>query len=121
MNLEALKAILKNREEILEESALNNGVNSSVIVGIAKFATVNGYEKLSSPQKYHFDNCIRHLIENVQCYGYTHECEEKHQECHNTLDDDLVEHYSSIDGKYCMRCEAQASADAYTKESFFRD
>lgn len=42
-------------------------------------------------------------------------------ECPNVLDDDdLVEFYQN-DGKYCESCEAQASADAYSKESFFRD
>ena len=121
MNLEALKEIINNNVEILESSARDNKANEATVVGIAKFAASNGYEKLSDPQKYHFNNSIRHLIESVQCSGYNHELEEMPRECPNVLDDDdLVEFYQN-DGKYCESCEAQASADAHSKESFFRD
>ncbi|MDP5211962.1 hypothetical protein ORJ66_02755 [Pseudoalteromonas tunicata] len=121
MNLEALKEIIDNNVEILESSAKDNNADESTVVGIAKFAASNGYESLSKPQKYHFDNCIRHLIEDVQCSGYNHEFEESPRECPSILDDeDLVEYYQN-DGKYCESCEGQASADAHSKESFFRD
>jgi hypothetical protein len=121
MNLEALKEINTNNPEILEQSARDNNTDESTIVGIALFAANNGYEKLTSSQKYHFDNCIRSLIEEVQCSGYNHEFEENPRECGATLDDeDLVEYYQQ-DGKYCESCEAQASADAHSKESFMRD
>lgn len=121
MNLHALKEILDINVEILEESARDNGSDENTVVGIAKYAVGNGYEKLSNPQKYHFDNCIRPFIENVQCSGYNHEFEENPRECSNTLDDDdLVEHYQQ-GGKYCESCEAQASSDAHSKASFFRD
>lgn len=121
MNLEALNEIIKNQIEILESSATKHGVDGSVIIGIAKYAVANSYDQLSAPQKYHFDNCIKHLIQDVQCSGYTHELEPVHHECTNILDDDeLVEYYQN-DGKYCLSCEAQSSADAHSKESFFRD
>ncbi|KKA45902.1 hypothetical protein [Salinivibrio sp. KP-1] len=121
MNLNALKEIVDNQVEILESSARDNGADENTIVGIAKYAIGNGYDKLSSNQKYHFDNSIRHLIENVQCSGYNHEFVEVPRECPNILDDDdLVEYYQD-DGKYCESCEGQASADAHSKESFFRD
>lgn len=121
MNLHALDEIINNNVEILESSARDNNADENTIVGIAKYAVKHGYDKLSGPQKFHFDNCIRPLIENVQCSGYTHEFEEIHQECHNILDDDdLVEYYQQ-NGKFCDSCEAQASADAHSKESFFRD
>ncbi|PKG68293.1 MULTISPECIES: hypothetical protein [Pseudoalteromonas] len=121
MNLEALKEISTNNPEILEQSARDNKADEKTIVGIASFAAENGYEKLSDSQKYYFDNCIRPLIEDVQCSGYTHEFEEVHRECEATLDDeDLVEYYQE-QGKYCESCEAQASADAHSKESFMRD
>lgn len=45
MNLEALKEIIKNNVEILETSARENKANEATIVGIAKFAVSNGYEK----------------------------------------------------------------------------
>ncbi len=89
--------------------------------GIALFAVENGYEALSDKQKYHFDNAIRPLIEDVQCDGYTHELEEVHRECENILNDaDLVEYYRNDDG-FCESCQAQAEADAHSKASFFRD
>lgn len=121
MNLEALEEINKNNPEILEQSARDNKADVSAVLGIALFAAENGYDKLSSAQKYHFDNCIRPLIEDVKCSGYTHECEEMPSNCDAILDDeDLVEYYK-YQGKYCESCEAQASADAHSKESFFKD
>jgi hypothetical protein len=121
LNLDALKEINTNNPEILEESARDNSADESTIVGIAKFAAANGYESLSSPQKFHFDNCIRPLIENVSCSGYNHEFEEAPRVCEAILDDDdLVEYYQN-DGKYCENCEGQASSDAHSKESFMRD
>lgn len=120
MNLEALKEINKNHPEILEQSAKDNKADASTILGIALFVAENGCEKLSSSQEYHFDNCIRPLIEEVQCSGYTHECEEIPSNCDAILDDeDLVEYYKW--GKYCESCEAQASVDAHSKASFFKD
>ena len=121
MNLEALKEILNNSVEIIEESAEDNNANKDTVVGIAKYAVINGYDNLSQSQKYHFDKSIRPLIEDVQCTGYNHEFEEVRTECTNILDEDrLIEHYRG-DGEYCEQCEAQSSADAYSKESFFRD
>ena len=121
MNLEALQEIIENNIEILEASAREYGSDENAVVGIAKYTVVNGFEQLTDNQKYHFENCIRHLIEDIQCSGYTHELEEVSNECSNILDDeDLVEYYQN-EGKYCESCEGQASADAHSKESFFRD
>lgn len=121
MNLNALKEICTNKTEILEESARDNNADENTVVGIAKLAASKGYGRLTEKQKFHFDNCIMPLIENVQCIGYTHECEDGKIICNAILDDDdLVDHYRN-NGKYCERCEAQASADAHSKNSFFRD
>jgi len=121
MNLDALKEINANNPEILEQSARDNNTNESTVTGIALFAANNGYASLSPSQKYHFDNCIRSLIEDVQCSGYNHEFEEAPRECSTILDDDdLVEYYQN-DGKYCDSCEGQASSDAHSKETFMRD
>lgn len=121
MNFEALEEIIQNNVEILEAAARDNGVDENIILGVSKFAVANSYAALSVAQKYHFDNCIKPLIENVQCSGYNHEFEELRIECSNTLaDDDLVEYYK-FNEKYCESCEAQASADAHSKEAFMRD
>jgi len=121
MNLQALEEIIENHEKILESSAEDNNTDANVVIGIARFAVKNGFEALSNNQKYHFDNCIRHLIEDVQCSGYTHECEGVAYECINILDDSQLVEYYQEEGGYCEGCEAQASADAHSKESFFRD
>jgi len=121
MNLNALKEIIDNNVEVLKDSARGNKANESTIIGIAQYAISNGYEALSTPQKYHFDNCIRPLIENVKCPGYKHEFEEVPHDCPNILDDDDLVEYYKLDGKYCESCEGQASTDAHSKESFFRD
>jgi hypothetical protein len=121
MNLQALEEIIENHDQILESSAEANNVDANTVIGIAKFSVRNGFEALSNNQKYHFNNCIRHLIEDVQCSGYTHECEEVSHECVNVLDDDLLVEYYQEQGGYCEGCEAQASADAHSKGSFLRD
>ena len=121
MNLSALKEINQNQPEILNESARNNKADEEKIAGIARDAAENGYQALSDKQKYHFDNCIRPLIEDVQCSGYTHEFDDVKSECNNYLDDEVLVEYYQLQGKYCESCEAQESADAHTKESFMYD
>jgi len=121
MNLHALNEIINNHVEILEDTASQTNTDAATIVGIAKFAVSNGYEKLSHNQKYHFDNCIRPLIENIQCSGYNHEFDESPTECYHILDDsDLVEYYRE-GYKYCESCQARADSDAHSKEVFMRD
>ncbi|WGV98049.1 hypothetical protein QF117_04105 [Vibrio sp. YMD68] len=121
MNLNALNEIITNSPEILEQSARDSNADEGVVLGIARFAVGNSYESLSSNQKYHFDSAIRHLIEDVQCSGYTHELEDHHRECSNILDDnDLVEYYQD-QGGYCESCQAQSDADAHSKASFMAD
>ncbi|MEI8654999.1 hypothetical protein P4S57_20990 [Pseudoalteromonas sp. Hal273] len=121
MNLEALDELNTNNPELLEQSARDNGLDPEAVKGIALFAVGNGYEALSSNQKYNFDNGIRALIENVQCEGYSHECDEMPGSCSATLDDDdLVECYQNQEF-YCEYCQAQSSADAHSKASFFKD
>ena len=109
MNLEALKVIIKKDPDILEISALENNVDENIIVNLARYVSENGYDKLSNAQQYHFNICIRHLIEDVHCSGYNDEF----GECPTILDDkDLVEYYED-DGKFCESCEAEISAEAY--------
>lgn len=121
MNLDALREINTNNPEILEQSAIENSSDPETVKGIALFVVDNGYEALTAKQKYHFDNAIRVLIEDVQCDGYTHECEEWPNNCTNILDDDDLVDYYENNGGYCESCKAQASVDAHSKEVCFRD
>jgi hypothetical protein len=121
MNMDALKEIMDNHEGILAESVKINGGDQTVVWGIASYAVKNGYEELSSDQKFHFNNCIKHLIENVQCSGYKGEFEEAPISCGVILDnEDLVEYYQD-DGKLCESCEGQSSSESAYKESFFKE
>jgi hypothetical protein len=121
MNLDALREINNNCSEVLEQSARNNSVDEEIIKGIASYVVINGYEALSDKQKYHFDNSIRHLIENVRCPGYTHEFEEIKKKCENILDDEVLVDFYKNDGVFCESCQGQSDADAHSKASFFKD
>ncbi len=121
MNLDALKEILTNQVEILEESAKNNASDSSTVIGIAKYVVGNGYDKLSENQKYHFDKSIRHLIENVRCEGYQGPFGEDDNECQAILDDnDLVDCYRD-DNFMCENCKGDAASDAHSRDRFMED
>ena len=71
MNLEALKWIIDNRVELIEENADGTKYNSGTTVGIAKFLLGNqgDLDSLSPPQKYHYTEFIMPLIESVPCEG----------------------------------------------------
>ena len=121
MNLGALAFINQNCEEILDQAAKENSVSEKMVKGIALFVVSNGYDKLTSDQKFRFDQVIRPLVEGVQCSGYTHELEEEHEECNSILDEDVLVEYYRSGGAYCDRCQGQSDADAHTKESFMRN
>ena len=121
MNIDALREINANCEGRLEASAVDAGSDAEVVKGIALFVAKNGYDALSSNQKYHFDQAIRPLIEAVQCEGYRHEFDETPPHCEATIDDRRLDECYRSNIFYCDACEAQASADAHTKERFFRD
>jgi len=115
MNFNALNEILENQEEALEGSANENGTDIDVAFGIARDAVANGYDSLSKSQKYHFDNCIRHLIENVTCDGYRGAFSEDDPHCQNVLDDDDLTDCYRQDSFLCEDCLSEASGDLYSK------
>ncbi len=71
MNLEVLNHIISNAVEKIEELSKNNNLESDFSVGIANFLLGNegNVSKLSTKQRYHYDRCIKPLIERVSCYG----------------------------------------------------
>jgi len=121
MNVDALKDIIKNNPEIIEESARNNSADPRAVKGIARFFIDNSYNILSNRQKYHFDKSIRPLIEDVKCEGYTHELEDIPADCDAKIkDEDLIDCYQNQEF-YCDSCKEQSEYDAYRKERIFRD
>ncbi len=121
MNLEALNEILANQEDILEDSANDNGTDIEVAFGIARDAAANGYDSLSNNQKYHFDNCIRHLIEDVNCDGYRGAFGEEDPHCQNVLDDDDLADCYRQDSFLCEGCESEASGDIHSRDRIMED
>jgi hypothetical protein len=121
MNVDALKDIIKNNPEIIEELARNNSANPSTVKGIAQFFIDKSYNNLSDKQKYHFDKSIRPLIEDVKCEGYTHELEDVPAYCAAKIkDEDLIDCYQYQEF-YCDSCKEQSEYDACRKERIFRD
>lgn len=127
MNMEALQEITNNNIEILEFSARDNGDDENVIVAIARNALVVRYTNLSDKDKSHFDDCIRPLIEDVQCGGYSNEIERTfpdfvHFECTNTIPDHLLVEYYVTEGEaFCEGCEGEASDFEHSKAMALRD
>ncbi len=71
MNLEVLAFIVDSAPEKIEELAGSEKVDSAASIGVAKALIGNGgnVEALSAKQKFHYENCIAPLIENVACDG----------------------------------------------------
>jgi hypothetical protein len=71
MNLEVLEYIVDHAVERIEELADECSVDSSASIGVAKMLLFNNGDlsKLSEKQAYHYENCIKPLIERVQCEG----------------------------------------------------
>lgn len=121
MNVEALKYIIKNNPEIIEDSARSNSADPDTVKGIARFFVDHSYNNLSDKQQYHFDKSIRPLIEDVKCEGYTHELEDVPAYCPaNIKDEDLIDCYQYQEF-YCDSCKEQSEYDAHRKARIFRD
>ncbi|PLX61557.1 hypothetical protein [Sedimenticola selenatireducens] len=71
MNLEVLHHLVKNDESLIETLAIENGIDQQASIGVAKLLDANGGDLsiLSNKQRFHFEKCIKPLIENVQCQG----------------------------------------------------
>jgi len=71
MNLDALKYILKNRIELIEEIVAGTQYDASATVGVGNFLLANegNLELLSQAQKYHYKEFIKPFIESVTCEG----------------------------------------------------
>lgn len=121
MNLHALDYINKNCVEVLEQASKDSGVNEAMIKGVALFAVANGYDKLSQNQKYHFDETIRPLIENVQCSGFYNPYSGDRVDCSAILPDENLIAYYGHDETYCESCQSEADYMANRREQIERE
>jgi hypothetical protein len=71
MHLQALKWITDNKVELIEENVVGTKYDPSTTVGIAKLLLANkgDLDSLSAPQRYHYEEFIKPLIESVPCEG----------------------------------------------------
>ncbi|HBY5568616.1 TPA: hypothetical protein MIY08_31285, partial [Klebsiella pneumoniae] len=71
MNLNTLKYLIKNAEEIIIESAEDNRLNAENVIGVAnQVVGEKSTENLSVKQRFLFEKAILPLIENVPCQGW---------------------------------------------------
>jgi len=71
MHLQALKWIVDNKVELIEENVAGTKYDPLITVGIAKRLVANSGDlsSLSPSQKYHYEEFIKPLIELVPCEG----------------------------------------------------
>tara|TARA_Y100001937_G_C7012628_1_gene281663 strand:+ start:442 stop:798 length:357 start_codon:yes stop_codon:yes gene_type:complete len=71
MNLEVLQHIVENEPGMIEALAKENGLDPSASIGVAEFLIGNDGDisLLSAKQRYHYDNDIEPLVDNVPCDG----------------------------------------------------
>ncbi|HCM5869851.1 TPA: hypothetical protein N3X36_005278, partial [Klebsiella pneumoniae] len=71
MNLNTLNYLIKNAEEIIIESAEENGLIAENVLGVAnQVVGEKSTQNLSGKQRFLFEKAILPLIENVPCKGW---------------------------------------------------
>lgn len=101
--IEILESIVNDNEELIRDLAQANKVsNPDVSIRVAKFlvADANNFSKMSEKQKYHYENAIEPLINDVPCEGMIGE----YDSCRGTgfiYEENLVWAYRDQD----MRCQ----------------
>ncbi|AJO77494.1 hypothetical protein [Pseudomonas sp. MRSN 12121] len=117
MNLAALRHIVENNPELIEENVPERG-NSAATIGVAKLLVGNNgnVAALSENQRYHYETYIRPLVESVPCDGiFSADAEGEHDGCigNGIIDDDDLEGCYILDEMLCQECQSlQARMDA---------
>lgn len=110
MNIAALRHIVENAPELIEENVPAKG-NFDATIGVAKLLIGNNgkVNELSEKQSYHYDNYIRPLIENVPCDGVFGPDDDDggHSGCigSGTVDDEDLEGCYILDEMLCQECK----------------
>lgn len=121
MDIRALKEIVENQENHLEERATDLGQKFDVARATALIVLDKGYDALVGKQVWVFDNVVRPLIENVKCHGYQGPFGEDNYECHSLLEDESLEDCYANENFLCDRCQGNADSDAHSKQRFMED
>ncbi|MHC8308208.1 hypothetical protein ACYZUC_01120 [Pseudomonas sp. GT1P32] len=110
MNIVALRHVVENNPELIEENVPARG-NPAAAIGVAKFLVGNNgnVEALSENQRYHYENHIRPLVENVPCSGvFGPEDEDGNGGCigNGRIDDEDLDGCYILDEMLCQECQA---------------
>lgn len=106
MNFAALNHIVENNPELIEENVPAGG-NAAAAVGVARrLLGINGnVDGLTENQRYHYENYIRPLIENVSCTGIFSSEGEDGCVGGGTIDDEDLEGCYILDEMLCQECQ----------------
>lgn len=109
MNLAALDHIVKNNPELIEENVPAKA-DSAATLGVAKFLVGKdgNIDALTEKQRFHFDNYILPLIENVECDGvFGHDIESGEDGCvgNGRIDDEDLDDCYMIGEMLCQECQ----------------
>lgn len=110
MNIAALRHIVENNPELIEENVAARG-NPTAAIGVAKLLVGNqgNVDALSENQRYHYESHIRPLIENVPCDGvFGPEDEDGNGGCIGSgrIDDEDLEGCYMLDEMFCQECQS---------------
>lgn len=125
MNLNTLKYLIQNADEIIRESANENNLNEDNVIGVAQKVVGEGnVDGLSDKQRYLFDNALLPLIENVPCQGWFDEYDGDdgaHFDCQSTIEEQRLIHCYQEENMLCESCEEEETFRATRKAKFMRD
>lgn len=104
-----LEHILCSNEELITDTAKENGVNNSdASIGVAQFliGDPENFSKMSKNQKYHYDNAIKPLINNVPCDGMLGTHEDGSSSCigNDYIEEDNLLIAYQTDDMRCQQC-----------------
>lgn len=125
MNLDVLNFLVRNREELIRDSANDHGLSEDNVWGVAqKVVGENSITGLSEKQRYLFDNALLPLIEDVPCQGWYDEFdgdEGSHFDCPSTIEEGRLIHCYQEESMLCESCEEEESFRASNKRRFMED
>lgn len=125
MNLNTLEYLLRDREEIIRESAHENGINEESAIGVAKKVIgERSADGLIGKQPYVFEKAILPLIENVSCVGWFDEYDGEngaHFDCQSHIEEARLTHCYREERMLCKNCEEEEDYRAEHKADYMRD
>jgi len=106
--MNVLKYIVENQEELIIESAQEENVDENASVGVAKFlvGSSDNFARMSDNQQYHYNQVIKPLISRVYCDGMIGANEDGSSSCIGTefIEDEQLLGAYQLDDMRCQQC-----------------